>query len=76
MLQMIKVAEKQYEIQRVYPRHPDSNEERLVNIKNGLGYDALIKNDQFYFLCNEITDAIFTEVTGSNSKEITDIPND
>ena len=62
MLQRIRINDKQYEIKRVYKRHPDSNEQKLVEIKNNLQYDALIKNDQFYFLCNEITDAEFIDV--------------
>lgn len=62
MIQRIKVVDKQYEIKRVYKRYPDSNEQKLIEIKNNLGCDALIKNDQFYFLCNEITDAVFTDI--------------
>lgn len=62
MIQRIRVGDKQYEIKRVYKRYPDSNEQKLVEIKNNFGHDALIKNDQFYFLCNEIIDVVFTDI--------------
>jgi len=62
MLQRIRVADKQFEIKRMYKRYIDSNEQKLIEIKNNLGYEALIKNDHFYFLCNEITDVEFTEI--------------
>ena len=63
MLQRIKVGDKQYEIKRVYKRYPDSDESKIVEMKNRLGYEALVKNNQFYFLCNEITDAVFTDIS-------------
>lgn len=63
MLQRIKVGDKQYEIKRVYKRYPDSDESKIVEMKNKLGYEALVKNNQFYFLCNEITDAVFTDIS-------------
>jgi len=76
MIQRIRVAEKQYEIKRVYKKYPDSDEQKLVQIKNNLGYEALIKNDQFYFLCNEITDAEFTEILPETEQQVTETNNE
>ncbi len=77
MLQRIRVGEKQYEIKRVYKRYIDSNEQKLVEIKNKSGYNALIKNDQFYFLCNEITDAEFTNILPeTQQKQVTETNNE
>lgn len=60
-IQKIIANDKIYAIGRVIPRQPDSDEQMLITIKNNMGFEALIKNEQFYFLCNEITEAIFTE---------------
>lgn len=68
MIQRITVGDKQYEIKRIYKRYPDDNETKLIELKNNLGYEALIKNDQFHFLCNEITDAVFTDITNGPEK--------
>jgi hypothetical protein len=74
MIQRIQVEDKLYEIKQVFKRYPDSNEERLIQIKNNLRCEALIKNDQFYFLCNEITNAQFTDIL-TEIKQVTKINN-
>ena len=62
-MQRIKVGEKQYEIKRTYKKYADSDDNVFIEFKDKLGYDALVKNNEFYFICNEIIEAEFTEMT-------------
>ena len=73
MIQRINVADKQYEIKRAFKRQPESDpidEPKILEIKNSLGYDAMIKNDQFYFICNEITDVEFIETKFEHNETV------
>jgi len=71
MLHIIEANEKSYEIKEVYKRHPDDdNEQQLLILKEKNRCDALIKNNTHYFLCNEITDAKFTELPNNDITEI------
>ena len=68
-LRKIDANGKSYEIREVYKRYPDSIEENFLALKMHRGYDALIKNVQFYFLCNEISEAVYTDLPNEPANE-------
>lgn len=69
LLHKIDANDKSYEIKEVHKRYPDSDEPQFLQLKIIRGYDALIKNDQFYFLCNEISDANYTDIPNAPESE-------
>lgn len=69
LLPKIEANGKSYEIKEVHKKYPESNEEFFLRLKLHRGYDALIKNDQFYFLCNEIIEAQYTDLPNEPIKE-------
>ena len=62
LIHKINANGKSYEIKEVHPIYPDSNEQDFLKLKIMRGHDALIKNDKFYFLCNEILEAEFVDI--------------
>lgn len=70
MLHKIEANGKSYEIKEVHKKYPDSDEKFLLFLKEKRDYDALIKNDKFYFLCNEISEAEFIELPNEDIKEL------
>lgn len=71
LLHKLDANGKSYEIKEIHNRYPDSNEEDFLKLKYHRGYDALIRNERLYFLCNEIIDAEFTELTNETINELT-----
>lgn len=60
-MQKIQANGKLYEIKIAIAKSPFFDEAFMM-LKKELGYyDALIKNETHYFLCNEISEAEFTE---------------
>jgi len=62
LLQKIEANGKSYAIKEIYPIHPDTIEQEFLKLKELRGYDALVRNDKFYFLCDEISEAIYSDV--------------
>jgi len=79
LLQLIEANGKSYEIKEVHRKYPDSTEQEFLQLKINRNYDALIKNNDFYFLCNEISEAVFTELpvegTIEGTKELNNAEN-
>ena len=63
MLAMIHANDKDYEIKYIFRRHQDSNEQFYLMLKERNRCDALVKNNEHYFLCNEISEAEITELS-------------
>jgi hypothetical protein len=62
LLHRIDANGKSYEIKEVHRKYPDSDDQQFIKLKDIRGYDALIRNEQFYFLCNEISEAEFVDL--------------
>ena len=60
-MQLIEANGKTYHIQLVIRKTSVTDEEFLLKMKRDLFIEYLVKNDEFYFLCNEITDAVYED---------------
>jgi len=70
MLAKIHANDKDYEIRFIFRRHKDSNEQFHLMLKERHRCDALIKNNEHYFLCNEITEVEFTDLPIESINEL------
>jgi len=61
---------KLYEVKRVYKRNEFTDLNKLIRIKNNNNFDALIQNDDFYLMCNEISEAEFIELKNEELIEL------
>jgi hypothetical protein len=71
-IEKIESNGKLYHIIRIYTKSEFTNEQKLIQIKNNFNIDTLIKNQTHYFLCNEISDAEFTEILPNETEQITE----
>ena len=74
LLHRIDANGKSYEIKEVHKRYPNSDDKLFLELKEMRGYEALVKNDQFYFLCNEISEAEFVDLPNEPVSDTTNEP--